>query len=225
VQMSAPDPLPGQVQGLRRERPFDQRYVACQRPALTTGGELTLEMLDLSYNPTARVYEAPLQLKATGGVFVVDDFGRQRQTPQELMNRLIVPLEAGVDYLALQTGRKFELPFDALVMFSTNIAPKSLVDDAALRRLRYKILIDSPDKATFIKILAYTAGKSGMELSEETVEYMFFELYEKDDAKYQAFHARWFCDQARALCAYKGVKPELTPDGLVKAWGNLFTDE
>ncbi|MEM6943630.1 MAG: ATPase [Pseudomonadota bacterium] len=211
--------------GIRRDRPFDQRYVACTRPSITTGGELSLDMLDLSFNPTARTYEAPLQLKATGGVLVVDDFGRQRETPQQLMNRLIVPLEEGVDFLALQSGRKFQVPFDALVVFSTNIPPKKLVDDAALRRLRYKILIDSPDQETFLKILVTTAGRFGMEVDEETVAFMLFELYGKDNVKFQAFHPRFFCDQARALAQYKGTKPELTDLSLRRAWGNLFTTE
>ncbi|MEL6336320.1 MAG: ATPase [Pseudomonadota bacterium] len=211
---------------LRRQKPFDQRYVACARPAITTGGELALEMLDLAYNPTARTYEAPIQLKAMGGVFVVDDFGRQRQTPQELMNRLIVPLEAGMDYLALQTGRKFQMPFDALVVFSTNIPPKQLVDDAALRRLRYKILVDSPDKELFIKILVSTAKKFGIDVTEETVMFILEELYGKTpEAKFQGFHARFFCDQARALCAYKGEAPQLSELALIRAWGNLFTSE
>ncbi|MEM6487917.1 MAG: ATPase [Pseudomonadota bacterium] len=211
---------------LRRERGFDQRYVACNRPAITTGGELTLDMLDLSFNPVARTYEAPIQLKAMGGVFVVDDFGRQRETPQQLMNRLIVPLEAGVDYLALQTGRKFQVPFDALVVFSTNIPPKSLVDDAALRRLRYKILIDSPSQEIFIKILASTARKFGMEVSEDNVYFILNELYgTTPEAKFQGFHARFFCDQARALCQYKAEPPALTELSLRRAWGNLFTEE
>ncbi|MEM9761863.1 MAG: ATPase [Pseudomonadota bacterium] len=214
-----------QGEGIRRERPFDQRYVACARPSITTGGELTLDMLDLSFNPVARTYEAPIQLKASGGVLVVDDFGRQRETPQQIMNRLIVPLEEGVDFLALQSGRKFQVPFDALVVFSTNIAPKKLVDDAALRRLRYKILIDSPDQETFLKILVTTAARFGMEVDEEKVAFMLFELYDRDKVKFQAFHARFFCDQARALAQYKGSTPELSERALRSAWGNLFTSE
>ncbi|MGF1553751.1 MAG: ATPase [Paracoccaceae bacterium] len=212
--------------GIRLERGFDQRYVACQRPAITTAGELTLDMLDLTFNPIARTYEAPLQVKAMSGVLVIDDFGRQRQTPQELMNRLIVPLEAGVDYLALQTGRKFKIPFDALVVFSTNIPPKKLVDDAALRRLRYKILIDSPSQELFIRILAATAKKQGVSFDENAVMFMLEELYAKTpEAKFQGFHARFFCDQAKALCAYLGEPPALTERAMRRAWGNLFTTE
>lgn len=211
-------------QGLRRESLTDRRFVACARPAITTGGELTLDMLDLSYNQAARVYEAPLQFKATGGIFVVDDFGRQRNTPQELMNRLIVPLEAGVDYLALQTGRKFEVPFDALVMFSTNISPTTLVDDAALRRLRYKIHVESPDQTAFLKILADCARRFGLTVTDEHAHFILYELYGKTPgARFHGFHPRFLCEQAMAMSAYKGVSPRFTEEFLRRAWGNLFT--
>jgi predicted ATPase with chaperone activity len=118
---------------LRRGGSFDKRYVLCRRPAVVAGGELTLDALNLAYNPTSRIYEAPMQLKAVGGVLVIDDFGRQRHTPQEMINRLIIPLESKLDYLTLQTGRKFEVPFDPVVIFSTNIPPATLADEAALR--------------------------------------------------------------------------------------------
>ena len=151
----------GEAEGisLRRENSYDRRFVPCRRPAVITGGEFTLDRLDLALNTISQIYEAPMQMKAAGGVLLIDDFGRQRQSPQELCNRLIIPLENGTDYMALQTGRKFEVPFDALVVFSTNIAPKELVDGAALRRLRYKILVDKPDRETFIEIFARTAKK------------------------------------------------------------------
>ncbi len=212
--------------GLRRESGHDQRYVACRRPAVITGGELTLDRLDLALNTVSRVYEAPMQLKAAGGVLVIDDFGRQRQSPQALINRLIIPLENGIDYLALQTGRKFELPFDALVVFSTNIAPKKLVDDAALRRLRYKILIDKPDRSTFIEIFARTAQRFGLTLDEETLGYVLTELYGKQEgAEFHCFHPRFLIEQTRAICAFEGVAPQFRPDFLRRAWGNLFVSE
>ncbi len=212
--------------GLRRETDHDQRYVACRRPAVITGGELTLDRLDLALNTVSRVYEAPMQLKAAGGVLVIDDFGRQRQSPQELINRLIIPLENGIDYLALQTGRKFELPFDALVVFSTNIAPKKLVDDAALRRLRYKILIDKPDRETFIEIFYRTARRFGLALDEETLGYILLELYGKQEgAEFHCFHPRFLIEQTKAICAFEGVAPQFRPDFLRRAWGNLFISE
>jgi predicted ATPase with chaperone activity len=211
---------------LRRESGHDQRYVACRRPAVVTGGELTLDSLDLALNTVSRIYEAPLQLKAAGGVLVIDDFGRQRQSPQELINRLIIPLENGLDYLSLQTGRKFEVPFDALVVFSTNIAPKQLVDDAALRRLRYKILVDKPDRDTFIEIFYRTAKRFGLPLTEEVLIYALTELYGKEEgAEFHAFHPRFLIEQTQAICAFEGVAPQLRPDFLRRAWGNLFIKE
>lgn len=214
----------GDDTGLRRERGHDQRYVACRRPSVITGGELTLDRLDLALNTVSRVYEAPMQLKAAGGVLVIDDFGRQRQSPQELINRLIIPLENGVDYLALQTGRKFEVPFDALVVFSTNIAPKKLVDEAALRRLRYKVLVDKPDRATYVEIFYRTAKRFGLALSEETLAYVLMELYAKEEgAEFHAYHPRFLIEQTKAICAFEGVAPQLRPDFLRRAWGNLFT--
>jgi predicted ATPase with chaperone activity len=212
--------------GLRRERGHDQRYVACRRPAVITGGELTLDRLDLSLNTVSRVYEAPMQLKAAGGVLVIDDFGRQRQSPQELINRLIIPLENKIDYLALQTGRKFEVPFDTLVVFSTNIAPKKLVDEAALRRLRYKVLVDKPDRDAFIKIFYRTAKHFGLTLSEDAMAFILTELYAKTEgAQFAGFHPRFLLDQIRSISSFEGVVPQLRPDFLHRAWGNLFTAE
>jgi len=211
---------------LRAAQPHDPRYVPCHRPIVSVGGELTLDMMDLAYNPVSRVYEAPLQLKAAGGILVVDDFGRQRQKPQELMNRLIVPLEKNIDFLSLQTGRKFDVPYDALTMFSTNINPKSLVDDAALRRLRYKIRVESPDLERFVAIFYNVALRFDLKLTEEVMEFILFELYAKQEgAQYQAFHPRFLVDQVIAICRYEGVNPKLEPEYLRRAWGNLFTQE
>ncbi|HSF94845.1 MAG TPA: AAA family ATPase [Thermohalobaculum sp.] len=224
VHISMPDEA--EATGLRRDASHDRRYVPCSRPSVITGGELTLDRLDLALNTVSRVYEAPMQLKAAGGVLVIDDFGRQRQSPQELINRLIIPLENGVDYLSLETGRKFEAPFDALVVFSTNIAPKKLVDDAALRRLRYKVLVDSPDQDTFITIFVRAAKKMGITLDEESLMFILNELYAKEKgAKYQGFHPRFLLDQIRAISAFEGVEPQLRPDFLRRAWANLFIKE
>ena len=211
---------------LRREASVDRRFVACRRPAVITGGELTLDRLDLALNTVSRVYEAPLQLKAAGGVFVVDDFGRQRQSPQELMNRLIIPLEKGLDYLSLETGRKFDVPFDALVVFSTNIPPKQLVDEAALRRLRYKILVDRPDRNILSRIYRRTAQVFGLDLKDEILDFIFDELYAKtEDALYAGFHPRFLMDQMVSISAFEGVSPRIRRDFLHRAWANLFTAE
>ncbi|MEM7507075.1 MAG: ATPase [Pseudomonadota bacterium] len=214
-------------EGLRRgTNAYDTRFTVCKRPTVETGGELTLDMLELQYNPVSRVYEAPMQLKASGGILVIDDFGRQRQSPQDLINRMIIPLEKQVDYLALMTGRKFEVPFDSLIVFSTNIPPKQLVDEAALRRLRYKILVDKPDRDTYLKIFARTAQKFGMELTEDALTHVLFELYAKTDgAEFHAYHPRFLIDQTKSICTYECVDPQLRPEFLDKAWRNLFTSE
>jgi predicted ATPase with chaperone activity len=211
---------------LRHERTHDARYVPCKRPIVITGGELSLDMLDLAYSPVSRTYEAPMQLKAAGGILVVDDFGRQRQSPQEIVNRLIVPLEKNVDYLSLQTGRKFDVPFDALVIISTNIPPRQLVDDAALRRLRYKIYVGPPEIETYIEIFSRAAEKFGLELTEDVLSFVLFELYEQQpDAEHHAFHPRFLIEQTLAICTYEGVQPELRPDFLRRAWANLYTHD
>ncbi|MEM7543917.1 MAG: AAA family ATPase [Pseudomonadota bacterium] len=218
-----PVPLATQDGGLRRTQGFDKRYVVCKRPVVITGGELTIDMLDLSYTAASGIYEAPLQLKASGGVFVIDDFGRQREQPQALINRWIIPLEGGVDFLTLQTGRKFEAPFDTLVIFSTNIPPKQLVDDAALRRIRHKIEIGKPDEETFLRILINSCNRHKIAINEETVAFMLSELYQKTRAEYAAFHAEFLIDQVKAICTYEEVPLELKPEYLKRAWGNLFT--
>ncbi|MEM9139678.1 MAG: ATPase [Pseudomonadota bacterium] len=208
---------------LRRPNSFDPRYVACVRPYVIAGGELTLDKFDLARNATTGLYEAPLQYKASGGLFIVDDFGRQRHTPQELINRLIIPLESGVDHLVLESGRKIEVPFDCLVAFATNFEPRSLMDEAGLRRLRHKIHIDRPDRKTFIKILVRAAAQSNMEISEETLAYILFDLYGADvNARFNAFHPRFLIDQCVSICTYQGIEPQLSPEVLDQAWQNLI---
>ena len=160
---------------LRRTRTFDTRYVRCERPTVITGGELSLDMLDLVYNPTARTYQAPLQLKSTGGIFIVDDLGRQAEPPQALVNRWIVPLEESKDILALQSGEKFEVPFDTLVIFSTNFHPNEIFDKAALRRIFFKIKIDGPCQEDFLKIFAMVARKRQMPLDEAALVHLLQE--------------------------------------------------
>ncbi len=134
----------GRRRASSRPRSYDRRWERIRRPVVVVGGELTLEMLDLTFNPIAKFYEAPIQMKANGGVFVVDDFGRQRIPPRDLLNRWIVPLESRVDFLTLHTGRKFEMPFNVFIVFATNLKPESLADEAFLRRIPYKILAKNP---------------------------------------------------------------------------------
>ncbi|MEM7057040.1 MAG: ATPase [Pseudomonadota bacterium] len=212
----------GDAGGLRRASAFDPRYVACIRPYVMAGGELSLEKFDLSRNATTGLYEAPLQYKAAGGLFIVDDFGRQRHTPQELINRLIIPLESGVDHLVMESGRKIEVPFDCLVAFATNFEPRSLMDEAGLRRLRHKIMIDRPDRKTFIKILVRCAAQENLQVTEDTLAYILFDLYGADaNARFNAFHPRFLIDQCVSICTYQGIEPNMSPETLNQAWDNL----
>lgn len=208
---------------LRRNGAHDPRYVLCSRPFIITGGELTLEKFDLARNPTTGLYEAPLQFKAAGGLFVVDDFGRQRETPQQFINRLIVPLEERVDHLVMDNGRKLEVPFDSLVIFATNYEPRSLLDEAGLRRLRHKIMVDRPDRTTFVRILLRTAQNAGLTVGEDVLAYILFDLYGSSvGTRFNAFHPRFLVDQCVSICAYQGIPTEMNPKVLDQAWQNLI---
>ena len=210
---------------LRRRRTFDERYVRCERPTVITGGELSLDMLDLVYNPTARTYQAPLQLKSTGGIFIVDDLGRQKEPPQSLVNRWIVPLEESKDILALQSGEKFEVPFDTLVIFSTNFHPNEIFDKAALRRIFFKIKIDGPSQADFLKIFAMVARKKGVPLDEAALVHLIKAKYPTIDNVYANYQPVFLIDQMIAICAFEGIPYQMTPDLIDRAWANLFVKD
>ncbi|MEM9854699.1 MAG: ATPase, partial [Pseudomonadota bacterium] len=201
---------------------FDTRYVRCDRPTVITGGELSLDMLDLVYNPTARTYQAPLQLKSTGGIFIVDDLGRQEEPPQKLVNRWIVPLEESRDILALQSGEKFEVPFDTLVIFSTNFHPNEIFDKAALRRIFYKIKIDGPNQEDFLRIFALVAQKKGMPLDEEALIYLLGEKYPEIDHVYANYQPVFLIDQMISICEFEGIPYQMRPDLIDRAWANMF---
>lgn len=204
---------------------FDTRYVRCVRPTVITGGELTLDMLDLVYNKNARTYQAPLQLKSTGGVFIVDDLGRQADPPQTLVNRWIVPLEENKDILALQSGEKFEVPFDTLVIFSTNFHPNAIFDKAALRRIFYKIKIDGPSQADFLKIFALIARKKKMPLDEATLIHLLNNRYPEIDNVYANYQPVFLIDQMIAICEFGGIPYQMTPELIDRAWANMFVKE
>ncbi|MCH2077688.1 MAG: ATPase [Rhodobacteraceae bacterium] len=204
---------------------FDTRYVRCDRPTVITGGELSLDMLDLVYNPTARTYQAPLQLKSSGGIFIVDDLGRQEEPPQKLVNRWIVPLEESRDILALQSGEKFEVPFDTLVIFSTNFHPNEIFDKAALRRIFYKIKIDGPNQENFLKIFALVAKKKGMPLDEEALIYLLGEKYPEIDNIYANYQPVFLIDQMISICEFEGIPYQMTPSLIDRAWANMFVRE
>ncbi|MBN9889692.1 ATPase [Salipiger abyssi] len=207
---------------LRRTTRFDTRYVLCERPTVITGGELSLDMLDLVYNPTARTYQAPLQLKATGGIFIVDDLGRQAEPPQKLVNRWIVPLEENKDILALQSGEKFEVPFDTLVIFSTNFHPNEIFDKAALRRIFFKIKIDGPNQEDFLKIFALVARKRKMQLDEASLVHLLKTKYPTINNVYANYQPIFLIDQMIAVCDFEGLPYKMTPELVDRAWANMF---
>jgi hypothetical protein len=210
---------------LRRSKRHDSRYVCCERPTVVTGGELSLSMLDLVYNPTARTYQAPLQLKSTGGIFIVDDLGRQEEPPQALINRWIVPLEEGKDILGLQSGEKFEVPFDTLVIFSTNFHPNKIFDQAALRRIFFKIKIDGPNQENFLKIFALVARKKGMPLDEGALVHLLKQKYPTIDNIYANYQPVFLIDQMIAICEFEGMPYQMTPDLIDRAWANMFVKD
>ena len=201
---------------------FDNRYVFCERPSVITGGELTLDMLDLKYNPIARTYQAPLQLKSSGGIFIVDDLGRQAEPPQKLVNRWIVPLEENRDILALQSGEKFTVPFDTLVIFSTNFHPNTIFDGAALRRIFFKIKIDGPNQDNFLKIFAMVARKKKIPLDEATLLHLLKVKYPTIDNNYANYQPVFLIDQMIAICEFENIPYQMSPDLVDRAWANMF---
>ncbi|MEE9428717.1 MAG: ATPase [Paracoccaceae bacterium] len=209
----------------RTSNRYDRRYVLCERPAVITGGELSLDMLDLVYNPTSRTYQAPLQMKSTGGIFIVDDLGRQAEPPQALINRWILPLEENKDILALQSGEKFEVPFDTLVIFSTNFHPNEIFDRAALRRIFFKIKIDGPNQEDYLKIFAMMARKRKIPLSEEALVYLMKTKYPTIDNEYANYQPVFLIDQMIAICEFEGIPYQMSPELIDRAWANMFVKE
>jgi predicted ATPase with chaperone activity len=174
---------------------------------VVTGGELTLEMLDLSYDAATGFYEAPLHIKALGGCFVIDDFGRQIVSPATLLNRWIVPMESRVDYLKLHTGKSFSIPFEALVIFSTNINPEDLMDGAFLRRLPYKIEVGAPSRETYRGIFDKTCAKAGVVLTDDVFDGVVDKVTKEKGLELAAFHARFIVDQVVAISRFMGTAP------------------
>lgn len=215
---------PNRPGSLRREE-FDQRWVPCQRPFIVTGGELTLEMLDLSFNTQAKFYEAPLHIKALGGIFVIDDFGRQIVSPEQLLNRWIVPLESRVEFLKLHTGKSFSLPFDELVIFSTNLAPSELMDPAFLRRIPYKIEVTAPSKEDYRRIFRAVANAAGFEQVDDAVNFVITELRERNDFPLASYQPKFIVDQVRAACKFRGVPVQFQPEFVERALKNLYTKD
>jgi len=209
------------AQGSDAETP-DQRWLLIKRPVVMTGGELVLRMLDLEFNSISKHYEAPLQMKANNGLFIVDDFGRQQIEPQQLLNRWIVPLDRGVDFMSLHTGMKFSIPFDMVIIFSTNMAPEKLVDEAFLRRIQYKINIDHPTEEDYRAIFKKVCESNGIVFSDECFDYLVSNYYRKLGVHFNACHPRDLVDQIVVRARYNHRKPEMTKVNLDAAWACYY---
>ena len=190
------------VPSIMRRREYDPRWVPCRRPFVVAGGELTLEMLDLRYDTSSHVYEAPLHMKVLGGCFVIDDFGRQMVSPTALLNRWIVPLESRVDYLKLHTGKSFSIPFDELVIFSTNLEPEDLMDPAFLRRLPYKIEIGAPSLALYKDIFAKVCKAANLDLTDEVFDLIVHKIRVEKGLDLAAFQPKFIVDQIVGTCRF-----------------------
>jgi energy-coupling factor transporter ATP-binding protein EcfA2 len=207
---------------LDRRRTHDMRWVVCHRPVVRTGGELTLSMLDLDFDASARFYQAPPQVKANNGLLIIDDLGRQLAPAMAVMNRWIVPLDRRLDYLALHTGKKFMIPFDVIVVFSSNMPPKELADEAFLRRLGYKIFVGQLEEDEYRAIAAQVCEELSIPHSESGIAYLLREHHYKENRPLYACIPRDILGQLRDIARYEGVAPELTPSLLDWAWENYF---
>lgn len=206
-------------------RKQDRRWVRCRRPTVMVGGELTLETLELNFNPATGFYRAPLQALANGGVLVIDDFGRQHCSPRDLLNRWIVPLESHVDFLTLQTGLKFELPFAVLVVFATNIRPVELVDEAFLRRIQYKVFTESPTAADFTRIFENYCGEVSVPFERPVADALLTEYFRPRKIALRGCQPRDLINQALALAEYSAQPRRLTPALLEAACRTYFVDD
>lgn len=218
------DTTPWGTGTLRAANRRDPRWVQINRPFIVTGGELTLAGLDLVFDDTLKYYEAPFQVKANGGILLIDDFGRQQVRPRDLLNRWIVPLENRIDYMTMHTGRKIEVPFDVLVVFSTNLPPRDLVDEAFLRRLRHKIEIVDPTFDEYKEIFKRVAQQKGVKYNDAGVNYLLQEFYIKGNHKLRANHPRDLCDQIVDISHYLGKEAESTPELIDRAVQSYFVE-
>jgi predicted ATPase with chaperone activity len=203
---------------------YDRRWVLSKRPVVIAGGELNMDSLDLVYDQYSKYYEAPLQMKANGGLFLIDDFGRQQMRPRDLLNRWIVPLEKRVDFLTLHTGKKIDVPFDQLIIFSTNIEPKQLVDEAFLRRIRYKIEVGNPSPQEFREILRRVCKQKGVPYSDDGLRYLLEQEYAKRKIDMRACHPRDLMDQLIDIARFTKTQPMMTRELLSAACKSYFVE-
>lgn len=203
----------------------DKRFVPCKRPVVVTGGELNMEMLDLKFNEISKYYEAPLHIKALNGTFIIDDFGRQQVSPEQLLNRWIVPLQSRIDFLKLHSGKSFELPFDELVIFSTNLAPDDLMDPAFLRRIPYKLETKDPSLDAFKAIYSGVAKKAGLELTEEIFQFTIHQILKISGKPLAAYQPKFIIDQVIANCKYRGEELCFTKEYVAEGLANLYVQD
>jgi predicted ATPase with chaperone activity len=209
-------PVP--VDGIDR---YDERWIRIKRPIVVVGGEMTIETMDLIYSSTVRFYEAPFQMKSNGGTLVIDDFGRQRVDPHDLLNRWIVPLEGRIDYLTLHTGKKIEVPFEQLLIFATNLDPSDLVDDAFLRRMGYRLYVNPPDRDMYALIFEQFVRNSGFDYDRKHLDYVF-RMYEADKRPLRGCEPRDLIQRCNDVCKYENRPMVLTDELLNLAWKNYF---
>jgi predicted ATPase with chaperone activity len=201
----------------------DPRWVRIRRPVIVTGGELNLEMLDLRFNASANYYQAPLHVKANGGVFLIDDFGRQLCSPKELLNRWILPLEDRHDFLTVASGKKFEVPFEQLIIFSTNLDPKDLVDDAFLRRIRHKVEINAPPRDVYEKIFNGVVKRLGMNPCPDAIDYLYQRYYGQCRSP-RASDCRDLLEIVQSICRFRKQPVQLTRELMVEASGTFICE-
>ncbi len=220
------DPMQTRSGALRYLAPktdrVDHRWVLIHRPFIAVGGELTLKSLNLIYDPTLKYYEAPYQMKANGGIFLVDDFGRQRAQPKSLLNRWIIPLEKRVDHLTLAMGQKIDVPFDLMVIFSTNLNPQDLVDESYLRRFQYKIRVPDPSWDEYREIFLREAAKREVEFTEEGFQYLISEYYVKPRRKPRAVHPRDILEELVEYALFHGLSMTLSAELIDLACQSYF---
>jgi hypothetical protein len=216
-------PVQSSTSAIFRTAEFDRRWIRIERPTVVVGGELTMDSLELKHDPVSNVSEASLQLKSNCGCLLIDDFGRQRINPTELLNRWIVPLENRIDYLTLSNGRKIEVPFEQLIIFSTNLEPHELADDAFLRRIPFKVEVGDPSLEEFHLLFQIFAKKLEVECPPEMVDYLVRTHYGDGKRPLRRCHARDLMEQVMYFCSYNEVPTEINTTNLDRAVKNYFT--
>lgn len=214
-----------EISAFHREAQFDGRWLKARRPFIVSGGELTLPMLDLSFNPASRVYDAPFQLKANNGIYLIDDFGRQKVTPAEVLNRWIVPMERRIDFLTFLTGGKAQVPFECFLLFSTNLRPEQLGDEAFLRRIQYKMLLRSPEEPEFINIFTRYCQSQGLEIDLAVLDAFIQKHYHRTGKKFRRCHPRDLVTHAIDMIRFERRELRLTGELLDRAFASTFVEQ